>query len=106
MNVNGQYIPQMKKFKLSILIAGLILYLVTVPAWVVSAHPGQLDSKGCHEVHTRYTHPSGKIDEIGSYHCHRSLHPGGMVLDGKEQLVDIHPEKNPRASDPTKNQQH
>lgn len=73
----------------------LVLGMLAAPA---SAHPGRLDREGCHQVHTRFVHTSGKVDEVGTRHCHRAL--GQMRLDGKEQLQDKQPETPARADHP------
>ena len=62
-----------------------LLLLLAMPG-TASAHPGRLSADGCHDVHTRFVHKSGKVDELGSRHCHRAL--GDMKLDGQEQLED------------------
>lgn len=60
-------------------------------AGVAAAHPGRLDVKGCHQVHTRWEAKDGTVYEPGTYHCHRAL--GEMKLDGQERLQD--PDEKP-----------
>ena len=68
---------------------GLLIALVALAlASPASAHPGRLAADGCHDVHTRFVHQSGKVDEPGTRHCHRKLGEG-MALDGQEQLLDV-----------------
>jgi hypothetical protein len=67
--------------------AGLLLLVLGVLAAPADAHPGRLDRDGCHQVHTRFVHASGQVDEPGTRHCHRHLDQG-LVLDGTEQLRD------------------
>ena len=50
------------------------------------AHPGRLDETGCHNVATKFIYQSGKVAEVGTRHCHRSL--GEMRFDGEEVLQD------------------
>ena len=74
----------------------MLLMLLAFPG-TASAHPGRLSADGCHDVHTRFVHTSGKVDEPGSRHCHRPL--GEMKLDGQEQLEDGPPRIVPRPED-------
>ena len=62
---------------------GLVALLAVTPA---AAHPGRLDAEGCHHVLIRFVHQSGKVDKVGTCHCHRAL--GAMRLDGTEQMQD------------------
>ena len=68
-----------------ILKALLVLTILSSPA-VGLAHPGRLNSDGCHNVHKDWQYKSGRVVKAGTYHCHRAL--GRIRLDGKEALQD------------------
>jgi hypothetical protein len=56
-----------------------------------SAHPGRLNSEGCHHVHDDYEYKNGTVLKAGDYHCHRTLggdKTKGLRLDGFERLQD------------------
>ena len=50
------------------------------------AHPGRLNSEGCHHVREDWVYKDGKILKAGEYHCHRKF--GEIKFDGKELLED------------------
>ena len=63
------------------------LLLVAAQTTVAWGHPGRLDATGCHTVHSRFVYKhSGKVAEVGEYHCHRKM--GEMRFDGLEVLQD------------------
>ena len=67
------------------------------------AHPGRLDSEGCHKVRNDYEHRSGKVDKAGTEHCHRSKKGLGLgvPMDGREQLADPnHPDEDSPRDNP------
>ncbi|MGH2610152.1 MAG: YHYH domain-containing protein [Tepidiformaceae bacterium] len=71
----------------AVLLAVAVAVAVVVgggPAW---AHPGRLDTDGCHHVRTRFVYKSGQVAEPGEFHCHRKL-DRGFKLDGREVLQD------------------
>ena len=66
-----------KNLKLKILI---ITIIILVPTKVL-AHPGRLDSKGCHYCRTNCAKWGLEIDE---YHCHE----GGTYSNSKGEIYD------------------
>ena len=67
-----------------------VLVCVVTPL-TAGAHPGRLDSTGCHDVHTRFVYKSGKVAKPGTRHCHRGL--GAAKLDGSEVLDEGGPDE-------------
>lgn len=56
------------------------------------AHPGRLNTDGCHYVRKDFTYKSGQIVRKGDVHCHRLLTGAplapAIILDGREVLMD------------------
>ena len=85
------------------MLRGLVVLLALLVAAPAAAHPGRLDAEGCHQVHTRFVHQSGTVDDVGTRHCHRTLggeRGAGMRLDGREQLLN-EPQRPPARQRPS-----
>ena len=73
--------------------AALFFACVIIAAPAISfAHPGRLDTNGCHHVRKDFRYRSGKVAPRGEYHCHRLLTgerlSPAIILDGREVLMD------------------